>query len=152
MKNKSIKISDVRQMQLDFWTGLKSYMEERESFVKMRTPYPKEWSDISLGLSDIYLAVGINLQTKNLNILLVIRGQKGKENFDKLFKFAYKDSLFEISKDIQWNRMDDKKSCQVKLTQVANFTDRSEWEKQFEWLKEHIEKYVRFFKPRIKNI
>lgn len=141
--------SDIR---LEYWSGLKTYMDVKSSFVKMRTPYSKQWTDISLGMSDIYLAVGINSLTKLLNIWLVIRGQKGKNNFDKLFKFAYEDSLIEISNDIQWDRMDSRKSCAVKLTRHADFSNIKDWEQQFEWLKEYIEKYVRFFKPRIRNL
>jgi hypothetical protein len=145
-------VTDLRQFQLEYWTGLNTYMKSMGSFVKMRTPSSKQWSDVSLGNSDIYLAVGINSQKSNLNIWLIIRGQKGKNNFDNLYKSAFEDSLIEISSDIQWDRMDSNKSCAVKLTQVANFGERNDWENQFEWLKEYIEKYVKFFKPRIKNI
>ena len=34
----------------------------------------------------------------------------------------------------------------------ADFGNRNDWKNQFEWLKEYIEKYVKFFKPIIKNI
>lgn len=152
IKNRSINISVLRQLQMEFWSGLKTYMESKNSFVKMRTPYLKQWTDISIGTSDIYLAIGINSQAKLLNIWLVIRGKHAKANFDTLHKIAYHDSLSEISSDILWDKMESNKSCAVKLTQLADIKNRNGWEKQFEWLKEHIEKYVKFFKPRIKNL
>jgi hypothetical protein len=151
-ENRSLKLSALRQLQLEYWTGLNSYMETKGSFVKMRTPYSKQWSDVSLGMSDIYLAIGINCQQNCLNIWLVIRGQQVKNNFDKLYKLAFDDSLIEICNDIQWDRMEGRKSCAIKLTREADFINRIDWENQFEWLKEHIEKYVSFFKPRIKNL
>ena len=147
-----LDLTRLGQFQLEYWTGLKTYMDSKESFVIMRTPCAKQWSDLSLGMSDIYLAVGINSQKGNLNIWLIIRGQKGKNKFDYLYKSAFEDSLIEISKDIQWDRMDSNKSCAVKLTKVVDFGDRNNWEHQFEWLKEYIEKYVKFFKPRMKNL
>jgi len=150
--NRSLKLSDLRQLQLEYWTGLYRYMEENGSFVKMRTPYPKQWSDISLGVRDIYLASGINSNNNSLNIWLVFKGGKAKNIFDNFYKTSYEDSLTEISKHIQWDRLEGRKSCAVKLIRLVDFRNKVDWENQFEWFKEHIEKFVRFFKPRIKNI
>jgi hypothetical protein len=150
--SRSLKLSDIRQIQLEYWTGLNSYMEAKGSFVKMRAPYPKQWSDISLGVRDIYLASGINSNNNSLNIWLVFKGGKAKNIFDNFYKTSYEDSLTEISKHIHWDRLEGRKSCAVKLIRLVDFRNKVDWENQFEWFKEHIEKFVRFFKPRIKNI
>jgi len=116
----------------------------------MRIPRAKSWSDISLGTSDIYLAVGINSITNEMNIWLVIRGNEAKAIFDKLYKSAYERSLSEISNKILWDRMEGRQRCAVILQKSADFKDRNDWIQQFEWLKENIEKYVRFFRPKIR--
>lgn len=151
-KSNPIQKSGLGELQMEYWKGLKNYMEERGSFVRMRIPRAKSWSDISLGTSDIYLAVGINSITSEMNIWLVIRGNQAKYNFDKLFKLSYEKSLSEISNNIVWDRMDGRQRCAVILQKSADLKDRNDWNQQFEWLKEHIERYVRFFKKKISNI
>jgi hypothetical protein len=151
-KKKSSRKSGLRDLQKDYWQKLNDYMETRGSSVKMRIARSKSWSDISLGTSDIYLAVGINSITGLMNIWLVIRGNKAKDYFDRLHKICYEKSLSEISNYIIWDRMEGRQRCAVILQKPADFININEWEPQFTWLKEYIEKYVRFFKPKIKNL
>ena len=152
VKKQTLEKSGLRELQVEYWQDLKNYLESKGSFVKMRIPRSKSWSDISLGRSDIYLAIGINSRTSEMNIWLVIRDSQSKMTFDKLYKTAYEKSLTEISNKIVWNRMEGRKRCTVTLQKPADFNNRNEWENQFAWLKEHIEKYVRFFKPYINKI
>jgi Domain of unknown function (DUF4268) len=150
--NRLSPLSNLRNVQLEFWEGLKNYMEVNGSIVKMRIPRPKSWSDISLGKSDIYLAAGMNSKTNLLTIWLVIRGAQSKESFDKLYRMAYKNSLIEINRSIIWDRMDGRQRCAVILNQPADIYNKSDWKQQFDWFKKNLEKYVRFFKPKIINI
>lgn len=151
-ENMLVNNSALRDLQKEYWQSLKNYMETSGSFVKMRMARSKSWSDISLGSTDIYLAVGINSKTNLMNIWLVIRGNKAKNNFDRLYRIGFEKSLSEISRNIKWDRMEGRQRCAVILQKSADFNNKSDWENQFKWLKEHIEKYVKFFKPRIKNI
>lgn len=150
-ENQIFEKTDLGELQVEYWQGLKNYMEAKGSFVKMRIPRSKSWSDISLGSSDIYLAVGINSRTSEMNIWLVIRGNEAKMTFDKLYKIGYERSLSEISNKIVWDRMEGRQRCSVILQKSADLKDRNDWNQQFAWLKDNIEKYVRFFKSKIKD-
>jgi len=151
-ENISVHNSALRDLQKEYWQGLKNFMETKGSFVKMRRARSKQWSDISLGSTDIYLAVGINSITNQMNIWLVIRGSEDKNNFDRLYRIGFEKSLTEISNNVEWDRMEGRQRCSVILRKTADFKNKSDWDNQFEWLKDHIEKYVRFFKPKIKNL
>ena len=148
----SLKISVTGGLQLEYWTAFKSYMEVSKSLVKIGKPAPKCWSDISLGRSDIYLAVAVNSVTNLLNIWLVIIGTEAKNKYDKLYKIAFEDSLIELNRNIIWDRMEGRQRCAIKLQTPVDYTNKNDWENQFRWFKENLEKYVRFFKPRILNI
>jgi hypothetical protein len=148
----SLQENVLGDLQKEYWQQLKDYMETRGSFLKMRDARPQSWSDISIGKSDIYITASINAQTQFLNIWLVIRGDNAKNWFDKLHRLFYEASLTEISREIKWDRMEERKGCAIILQKPADFKNRNEWDQQFEWFRIHLEKYVRFFTPIIKKV
>jgi hypothetical protein len=48
--------------------------------------------------------------------------------------------------------MEGRKMSAVMLKASGDFSNRAEWTKQFEWFKEHLEKYTKYFKPRITKV
>ena len=75
-----------------------------------------------------------------------------KEVFDKLYEAGNEKSKEKIGGNIQWLRMDDKKSSYVSLETKGDYHDRNDWQRQFEWLYETTVKFLKFFKPLIKNV
>ena len=71
--------SNLRSLQQEYWQNLKNYMEENRSSVRMRIARPKSWSDISLGRSDIYLAVGMNTQIQTTGYMAGYQRQQLKK-------------------------------------------------------------------------
>ena len=127
-------------------------MEEHKGSVKMRNPLPHNWSDISIGKSDIYVSAAVYSKTKTIEIWLVLVGKDAKNNFDKLYELAYKDSLISIDKNIIWDRMEGRIRCAVILRKQADHTNKPDWNNQFQWFKENLEKFVKFFKPLLTKI
>jgi hypothetical protein len=145
-------LSGIKLFKMEYWQGLKEFMEEHKSTVKMRNPQAQHWSDISIGKSDIYVTAAMFSRTNTIEIWLVIRGQQAKQNFDKLYEIAYNVSLKEIDGNIIWDRMEELSRCGVILRRKADFADKNDWSNQFLWFKENLEKYVQFFKPLITKI
>ena len=127
-------------------------MEEHKGSVKMRNPLPHNWSDISIVKSDIYVSAAVYSKTKTIEIWLVLVGKEAKNNFDKLYELAYKDSLISIDKNIIWDRMEGRIRCAVILRKQADHTNKPDWNNQFQWFKENLEKFVKFFKPLLTKI
>ena len=48
--------------------------------------------------------------------------------------------------------MDDKKSSIVSLETNGDYHDRKDWQRQFEWLYETTVKFLKFFRPLVKNV
>ncbi|MDD2307707.1 MAG: DUF4268 domain-containing protein [Prolixibacteraceae bacterium] len=145
-------LTEKKLLQQEYWGNLKEFMESKRSFVKMRNPLPQHWTDISIGKSSIYLSATINSKDNSINVWLNVVGEKSKETFDKLYNLAYKDSLTEISPNLIWDKMENRKQCAVILKSSGDFTKKSDWTNQFEWFKDNLEKYTTFFKSRIKSI
>ncbi|MDO9580226.1 MAG: DUF4268 domain-containing protein [Bacteroidales bacterium] len=148
----STSATEIQLLQQEYWQGLKVFMEDRNSFVKMRNPLPQSYSDLSIGKSDIYLSTVIDTKNNTITIWLVIRGVFAKENFDKLYELAFDDSLKEVNPDLVWDKMEGRKKSAVTLKLSADITNKSDWTNQFFWLKENLERFTKYFKLRVKKI
>ena len=57
-----------------------------------------------------------------------------------------------ISKDIVWDKLDGRKMSAVILKTSGDFTEKSDWPRQFSWLKDYLEKFTTTFKQIIRQI
>lgn len=146
------KLSDTDILQLQFWHGLKNFMEDNNSFVKLLGTPPKSWFNIAVDKGRYFLIPSINHQENSLNISLTIIGEKAKEDFERLYEIAYEDSLIEISKEIVWYKLQANIRSVITLKTYADFTDRSDWTNQFAWFKMYLERFDKFFRPKIRQL
>lgn len=144
--------TETKLLQQEYWQGLKDFMESKKSFVKMQNPLLQHWTNIAIGKSNFHLSASVNSRDNSINILLNIMGDNAKENYDKLYEISYENSLTEVSQDLVWDRMEGRKMSAVILKTSADFSSKKDWTKQFEWYKEYLEKYTKYFKPIITKI
>lgn len=142
-------ITDTKLLQMEYFQALKVYLEERKSSFKIQKPAPQHWTNISIGKSNLYLSATVNSRDKSINIWFNIQTANAKETFDKLYEIAFQDSLKAISSNLVWDRLENRKMSGVTLKTSGDFTDRTDWNNQFEWFKVNIERFIAFFKPII---
>lgn len=145
-------VTDTKQLQQEYWKGLKDYMEDNKSPVKMQNPQPQHWSNIAIGKSNFSLSATVNSRENTISIWLNILGENAKENYEKLYAKAYEASLNEISDEIIWDKMEGRKMSGVILKTKGDFSKRTEWASQFEWFKLYLERFTKYFKQRVKEI
>ena len=75
-----------------------------------------------------------------------------KENFNKMAEMYEKRSFVEISEQLQWQRLENRKQSAIVLSEKGDMTKRNQWEVQFAWFKENLEAFVIFFKPIVKKM
>jgi hypothetical protein len=146
------KLTDTELLQLVYWQGLKNFMEANNSFVNLLGTPPKSWFDVEHDSGKYFLTVTVNSQDTSLNIWLNIIGENAKNDFDKLCLIAYKESLTEINQDLKWYKIQDKGGSSVTLKSYASFMEKNDWPNQFTWFKEYLEKFDRFFRPKLKDL
>lgn len=146
------ELTDTKLKQQQYWTEFKEYVEKNGSPFKVQKPSPQHWTNIALGRSNFYLSLTVNSQSHIICINLEIGGAHAKEHFDKLRDLYEEDSKEHISADIEWLRLDDRKSCMVKLSKSFNFTDESSRDEQYAWFVEYVKKYIHYFRPKVKSI
>jgi hypothetical protein len=148
----SQNMTDIKLLQQEYWQGLKDYMEDKKSFVKMQSPQPQHWTNVAVGKSNFHLSATVNSREKNISIWLNITGDNAKENFDKLYAEAYEISKNEISPSIVWDKLEGKKSSVLILKARGNLIQKDEWPEQYEWFKTNLEKFSRLFRPKLRNL
>jgi hypothetical protein len=148
----SQSITETKLLQQQYWQGLKDFMEARKSFVKMQSPLPQHWATFTIGRTDFHLSATVNSRDNSINISLNIKGGQAKENYDKLYKTAHENSFNEINKDLVWDKMDDKKMSAISLKALGNFRDKNDWNNQFQWFKDNLEGFAKYFKPKIAKL
>jgi len=148
----SQNLTDTKLLQQEYWQGLKDFMDENGSRIRMQKPQPQHWTNIAIGKSDFNISASVSTRDNTLSIWLNITGRNAKNNFDRLSEIAKNQSLDEIDNNLQWLRMDDKKQSAVILTTNGDMTKKSQWANQFQWFKDNLEAFTNVFKPIIKKM
>lgn len=144
----------LKEEQQEYWQALKNYLELNESTVRLTTPPLKNWLDIPLSGTFYHLAVAVNTVNLSLNIWFKITGEKSKvkADFEHLYRIAHTESYKVINPNIIWDKMERNQRSAVTLKIHKDFRDRASWAEQFEWFKDNLEKFDKFFRQKIQEL
>ena len=145
-------LTDTKVLQREFWTELKDYFTDNNTFLSMRTPRPQHWYSFGVGKS--YFGIDIRIDTqKNITWCdFNLWGSDVKDNYSFLLKD--KDDIEnELGYELKWREMEGKKMSQVSFSNKVkgNIKDRENWEDCFVWFKEKAESFHKVFSPRVKQ-
>ncbi|MFN9041425.1 MAG: DUF4268 domain-containing protein, partial [Planctomyces sp.] len=71
----AVVLSGSQQLQLDYWTVFREYLEEHAERITPTKAHPQGFMDFSLGRSGIWLAASIRVRMKGLTALVVLGSQ-----------------------------------------------------------------------------
>ena len=145
-------LTDTKILQREFWTELKDYFTDNNTFLSMRTPRPQHWYSFGVGKS--YFGIDIRIDTqKNITWCdFNLWGSDVKDNYSFLLKD--KDEIEnELGYELKWREMEGKKMSMISLSKNVNgnIKDRETWEDCFVWFKEKSESFHKVFSPRVKQ-
>jgi hypothetical protein len=107
---------------------------------------------VAIGTSAAHISAVVGRKRTMVAVDFILDSNNAKANFDKLYETSFEESRTDISMDIEWSRLDDKKSCYISVETAGDYHDRSDWSRQFEWLYHMTVKFHNFFRPRVKNM
>lgn len=145
-------LTEIQIKQQEYWTQFKEFVIKNGSPFKLQKPSAQQWINIAMGRSYFHLSLTVNSVSNRICINLEIGGDNAKNNFEALRELCEEESKVKISNEIEWLRMDDRKVSMVKLSKSYDFLDMSSREEQFMWFSDNVQKYIKFFKPKIKSI
>ncbi|MCW0482733.1 DUF4268 domain-containing protein [Gaoshiqia sediminis] len=148
----SQELTETKALNLEYWQAMKQYLEDKGTLLKQQKPLPQHWTNFALGKTDIYMAAVASVRDGFIRVELNINTTNAKEQF-RILQSKYEElAAVEIGDKIFWNELPDRKVSLVSLEKSVNVADKSNWPEQHQWLLENLEKFDKFFRPKIKNL
>ncbi|NMC60533.1 MAG: DUF4268 domain-containing protein [Candidatus Methanofastidiosa archaeon] len=148
----SVKMTDTKQFQLEYWEAMKIYFEESKTFLKFPKPYPQHWTNFSLGKSNYWMSAICSVRNNFIRIDVNIAGENAKEKFN-LLKSKYElDSKSKLGDEILWDELPEAKQSIIQFRKDIDVRDKKQWNDQHEWLRSNLEKFDKYFRPKIKEL
>jgi len=141
------ELTDTKLQQLEFWNKFKEYVQENDTIIRLRTPRPQHWYDVSMGSSEAHIALTVNSRENLIGCEVYINKNKELYNFLKNLK---DDIEKEIGEPIEW--IDAAVTSRIKIRkETSNLFDQAEAEKSFDWLYEKTILFQKVFSHYFKE-
>jgi hypothetical protein len=123
-------LTDTKLTQLEFWNKFKEYVLSTNKKIRLQTPRPQHWYDITIGSSDAHLSLTFNTRDNLVSCELYISRSKDLFNF---LSERRSEIETEIGEEADW--IDAPTASRIKIKKnVSNCFNQNEWEEQFRWL------------------
>lgn len=130
--NNVASLSEIKQLQLNFWQQLSEYIKSNESFAKefsARKAQPQHWYDLSVGSSSYHVSLTVNTQKKRLGAEIYIPDDKDKFAIFKQYAQEVEES---VGGKVEWREAD--KATRIITLYSYDISNESQWNFAFEWL------------------
>jgi len=151
-------LTGAKQLQVEFWTGFREFVLDRDTMIKPTKPVPGTWMGISIGKAGFWLVAVASTQdvestttdSHQLRVEFVMSDDQDKHLFEQLLdqKPAVE---AEFGGPILWLETPGKKQSKVMVKKTANLEDRQQWAAYYTWLLQHLEKFHIIFSQRAKK-
>ena len=155
--SQSGQLSELRQIQLRFWTAFKEYME-KNSHVRCQKPAPQQWMTHPIGRSGIWLTSivstsnsGNTADTPEMRVQVNFGGERFRENFEAVAA-SRKDIDKATAFQLIWHNPPEKRQWKIYVRTDADFLNSTLWPDQHRWLKESLEMFKKVFTPYVRNL
>ncbi len=140
-------LSNIKMLQLEFWTQFKEYAQEHQPQLKLRKVSPQHWYDISFRFSNAHLRLTVNSQSGHMSCEVYIPD-------DKPLFFHLLEQKTEIetalSATLLWEELPAKKASRIKVVHPCELTHQIEWESYHICLLKQVIAFQKVFTPPIK--
>lgn len=124
------ELTNTRLQQLEFWNKFKNYVTEKDKKIRLQTPRPQHWYDVSMGSAEAHVALTMNTRENLLGCEIYI--SKNRELFN--FLNEKKNEIEkEVGESIEWREADVASRIKIKK-EVTDVFDTTKAEEYFDWL------------------
>ena len=149
----SQELSDVRQMQLAYWTALQKHLEGSDSpVVGSRSPRPRSWYSFKIGRAGFRLSAVMLRQRNSVRAELYISGEDAKRFF-RLIESEKDDIERDFGGALAWEELPEKRAARIAVyLKNADPEKREDWMRQHQWLAEQLNKLHRVLADRVRRL
>lgn len=135
------ELTNTKLQQLEFWNKFKNYVRKNNMQIRLRTPRPQHWYDVSMGSSEMHIALTVNTKKNFVSCELWINNDK------QIFEFL-KERKEEIEKEIGENGdwWSARKASGVRIIKSVEYVfEEEKIEENFIWLYEKTVLFQKVF-------
>ncbi|RBI77019.1 DUF4268 domain-containing protein [Roseovarius sp. TE539] len=143
------EVTETKALQLEYWQTLNTLIERRNGPLKTRSGRPQHWQNYSVGRTGFRITASVNSRENRIRAELFMYSDDAKQFFHLLFeKRAEIESAF--GQKLDWDELPGRKGARISLSKDGvDFSRIGDWERQHEWLAEHLEQFHRVFSKRV---
>lgn len=152
------ELTELRKLQLRFWTAFRTYMEQKRSFVKCQQALPSSTMTHSIGRTGARLFSVISSWNSDtaayeneIRAELYLDGPNAKQEF-AILEGRKAEIEGALGFPLTWRNPANKAMCRFYIRQTADFSNEQLWDEQFEWLRQKQETLHRIFAPFLREI
>ena len=142
--------TDLKMLQLEFWTNLNEYIKNQNINLNTRTPRPQHWYDLTLGVgSKAHLSLVVHNREQYCSVGVYIPNLKDlyyslEQNKDKIEN--------ETNLKFEWMELPEKQASRIRIKKFDfNLENTDKWNDYFKWMIQTIEIMKPVFFKYIKN-
>lgn len=141
------ELTNTKLQQLEFWNKFKKYVRGNDTRIRLQTPRPQHWYDVSMGSSESHIALTINSRENLIGCEIYI--SRNKELFN--FLRERKDEIEKkVGMAIEW--VDAAVASRIKIKmEVPELFNQNYSEKHFAWLYENTILFQKVFGDYIRE-
>lgn len=140
-----------QNLRIRYWTALRSYLQEKKSKLRPQKPSRDHWYSFGIGTSKAHIAALIITRENKIGVDLSITSEDSKALYAEVLKQKTTVEAV-IGAELDWREMPDKKASRVCLFKPVDPYDEKDWQQQFAWLQETLEKFDKAFRPLFANM
>jgi hypothetical protein len=126
-------LTDTKTKQLEFWQQLKEFAADSYPELRLRTPRPQHWYDVSIGRSDCHICFIADSRENQVRCELYI--PDSKELYKTLLASkAHIEKELDLAEPLDWQDLLGKKACRIRVLHPFTFANTSTWNEAFDWL------------------
>ena len=146
------ELTEVKKQQLTYWTAFKEFMDARKSAVRCQNGSPQHWVNMSIGKSGFWLTARVNSLKSIISADFRFKTPTSKALFHQFY--SGKEAIEkEFGSELEWFELPEGKESYVTVTKSkADFRNEDDWDSQFTWLAERLEKLDNVFRKRVKKV
>jgi hypothetical protein len=152
-------LSPTKTLQLEFWRGFRSFMDERGGKVRATKPFPQHWMNMALGRSgfqlsgivSFYDSEGERYGQGEVRAEMNITSSDSKAYF-MLLEGSKKEIEEAFGEPLTWYSEPDVKNCKAFVRRQVDVKDKTSWPDVYEWLRGKLESLHRVFGPRVRAL
>lgn len=142
----------AREIRYAYWRKVLDALNSKGvDLYQNKSPSEDHWLSTGSGFSGCVYSM--HFLQKEIRVNFIIATSSTEEN-KKLYDLLYKQKAAienSFGHELEWRRLDDKKSSRVQFNHLCDGYDKEKWSEHVEWHVEHIQKLENALKEHIKN-